>query len=73
MRITWKHGNRSIEFERRPMPEGRFRALCSLALAAIIGAVLLGAVYMVGFRAIAAAVVCLILVGLGKAGEWMAY
>ncbi|MFG6352313.1 MAG: hypothetical protein K1W21_12060 [Oscillospiraceae bacterium] len=72
MRITWKHGNRSIEFERRPMPEGRFRALCSLALAAIIGAVLLGAVYMVGFRAIAAAVVCLILVGLGKAGEWMA-
>ena len=72
MRITWKHGNRSIEFERRPMPEGRFRALCSLALAAIIGAVLLGAIYMVGFRAIAAAVVCLILVGLGKAGEWMA-
>ena len=72
MKITWKHGNRSIEFERRPMPEGRFRALCSLALAAIIGAVLLGAVYMVGFRAIAAAVVCLILVGLGKAGEWMA-
>ena len=72
MRITWKHGNRSIEFERRPMPEGRFRALCSLALADIIGAVLLGAVYMVGFRAIAAAVVCLILVGLGKAGEWMA-
>ena len=72
MRITWKHGNRSIEFERRPMPEGRFRALCSLALAAIIGAVLLGAVYMVGFRAIDAAVVCLILVGLGKAGEWMA-
>ena len=71
MRITWKHGNRSIEFERRPMPEGRFRALCSLALAAIIGAVLLGAVYMVGFRAIAAAVVCLILVGLGKAGKWM--
>lgn len=71
MKITWKHGNRSIEFERRPMPEGRFRALCSLALAAIIGAVLLGAVYMVGFRAIAAAVVCLILVGLGKAGKWM--
>ncbi len=48
MKITWKHGDRSIEFEHRPMPEGRFRALCSLALAAIIGAVLLELVHMLG-------------------------
>lgn len=48
MKITWKHGDRSIEFEYRPMPEGRFRALCSLALAAIIGAVLLLLVHMLG-------------------------
>ena len=48
MKITWKHGDRSIEFEHRPMPEGRFRALCSLALAAIIGAVLLLLVHMLG-------------------------
>ena len=71
MKITWKHGDRSIEFERQPMKESRFRALCSLALAAIGGAVLLGAVRMVGLAAIVAAVVCLILVGLGKAGKWV--
>ena len=72
MKITWKHGDRSIEFERQPMKESRFRALCSLALAAIAGGVLLLAVHMVGFRAIVAAVVVLLLVGLGKAGKWMA-
>lgn len=71
MKVKWKHGDRSVEFERQPMPPERFNALCKLAGAAIGGGVLLGAVYMVGFRAIAAAVVCLILVGLGKAGKWM--
>ncbi len=72
MKITWKHGDRSIEFEHTPMPPERFAALCKLAGAVIGGVVLLGAVRMVGLAAIVAAVVCLILVGLGKAGKWMA-
>ena len=67
MKVKWKHGDRSVEFERQPMPPERFNALCKLAG----GGMLLGAVRMVGFRAIVAAVVCLILVGLGKAGKWM--
>ena len=72
MKITWKHGDRSIEFEHTPMPPERFAALCKLAGAVIGGVVLLGAVRMVGLAAIVAAVGCLILVGLGKAGKWMA-
>lgn len=66
MKITWKHGNRSIEFERKPMPDGRFRALCKLAGGVIGGVVLLVAVRMVGFIAIVAAMVALALVGLGR-------
>lgn len=66
MKITWRHGDRSIEFERQPMKEGRFRALCGLAWGVIGGAVLLVAVRMVGLIAIVAAVVALALVGLGR-------
>lgn len=66
MKITWKHGDRTVEFERKPMPEGRFRALCKLAWGVIGGAVLLVAVRMVGFSVIAAAVAALVLVGLGR-------
>ena len=64
MKITWKHGDRSIEFERKPMPEGRFRALCKLARAMIGGVVLLGLVHMVGGWAIGCAVGALVAVGL---------
>ena len=66
MKITWKHGDRSIEFECKPVPEGRFRALCKLAWGIIGGAVLLVAIRMVGFIAIVAAVAALLLVGLGR-------
>lgn len=66
MKITWKHGDRSIEFERKPMPEGRFRTLCKLAWGIIGGVVLLVAVRMVGLSAIVTAVVALVLVGLGR-------
>ncbi len=71
MKITWKHGDRSIEFEHTPMPPERFNALCKLAGAVIGGAVLLESVHMVGLAAIVAAVVCLVLVGFGKMGKWM--
>lgn len=66
MKITWKHGDRSIEFECKPMPEGRFRALCKLAWGIIGGAALLVAVRMVGLSAIVATVVSLVLVDLGR-------
>ena len=64
MKITWKHGNRSIEFEHQPMPPERFNTLCKLAGAAIGGGVLLGAVRMVGIWAIVWAVGALVQVGL---------
>lgn len=66
MKITWKHGDRSIEFECKPIPEGRFRALCKLAGGVIGGVVLLVTVRMVGLSAVVAAVVALLLVGLGR-------
>lgn len=66
MKITWKHGDRSIEFERKPMPLERFAALCKLAGSMIGGVVLLGLVHMVGTWAIAWAVGALALVGLGR-------
>ena len=64
MRITWKHGDRSVEFEHQPMSPERFNALCKLAGAAIGGGVLLLAVHMVGIWAIVWAVGALVLVGL---------
>lgn len=45
------------------MPEGRFRALCALALAVIVGGVFLGAVAMCGIWAVAWAVGVLVAVG----------
>lgn len=71
MKVKCKRGDRSIEFERQPMPPERFNALCKLAGGAIGGAVLLGAVHMVGLAAIVAAVVCLLLVGFGKMSKWI--
>ena len=63
MKITWKHGDRTVEFERKSMPPERFTALCKLAGAMIGGVLLLGLVHMVGARAIAWAVGALVAVG----------
>ncbi|MDE6932803.1 MAG: hypothetical protein K2P37_08985 [Oscillospiraceae bacterium] len=35
MRIRLEHNGTVFEFERRPMPEGRFKALCALAAAGV--------------------------------------
>ena len=48
MKIHFEHKSTVFEFERRPMPEGRFRALCTLILSVLGGAVLLGLVHMLG-------------------------
>lgn len=64
MKITWKHGDRSIEFEHQPMPPERFTALCKLAGAAIGGLVLVALVRMVGVWAIGWEVGASVLVGI---------
>lgn len=35
MKIRLEHNGTAFEFERKPMPEGRFRALCALAAAGV--------------------------------------
>lgn len=52
MKLHYERKSTVFELERQPMPEGRFRALCSLMLAAIIGGVLVGIVALVGFWAV---------------------
>lgn len=71
MKVIWKHGDRSIEFEHQPMPPERFSVLAKLAGAVIGGAVLVTLVHMVGIWAIAWAVGVLVLVGLGKLMVWL--
>ncbi len=66
MKIHFELGDIVFEYEHLPMPEGRFRALCCLALVAIAGGVLLGAVALVGFWVIPWAVGALAMVGLYK-------
>ncbi len=59
-----------VELERDPLPPERFTALCKLALAAIAGAVLLGAIALVGFWVIPWAAVALLLTGIYKLALW---
>lgn len=47
MKITWRHGDRSIEFEHQPMEPEKFAALSRLALVTIGGGMLLGAIALV--------------------------
>lgn len=71
MRVTWKHGDRSIKFERQPIPPERFAVLCKLAGAAIGGVVLLAAIHEVGIWAIVWAVGVVLIVGFGKLLVWL--
>lgn len=66
MKIHLKLGDINLRCERDPMPEGRFRALCCLALVAIAGGVLAVMVHMVGVPAIIGAVVVLVAAGVYK-------
>lgn len=66
MKIIWRHGDRSIEFERQPMPPERFNTLCKLAGAVIGGGGLLVAARMVGIWAIVWSVGALALIGIYK-------
>lgn len=71
MKITWKHGDRSIEFEHQPMSPERFSVLAKLAGAVIGGVVLLAAVHEVGTWAIAWAAGVGLAVGFGKLMVWL--
>lgn len=66
MKFRLEMDGKTFEFERQPMPPERFNALCKLAGAAIGGAVLLGAIHLVGFWAIPWAVGALVAMGLYK-------
>ncbi len=66
MKIHLEYNGVVLKIERNPMPEGRFRALCCLALVAIAGGVLAVMVHMVGVPAIIGAVVALVAAGVYK-------
>lgn len=63
MKISLKRGDVVLEYEKKPMPPERFRAVCRLTMAAIIGGTLLGAIHMIGAWAIAWAAGVLVLFG----------
>ncbi|MBD5153611.1 MAG: hypothetical protein HDT15_11410 [Oscillibacter sp.] len=66
MKITIDRSGDGVHttIEREPMPPERFEVVCKLVGLAIGGAVLLGAVHMVGIWAIAWAVGALVATGL---------
>lgn len=68
MRIRLEHNGTVFEFERRPMPEGRFKALCVLAAAgAYAGMVWAVAALCGGFGVLVVAAVTLFAVMIGSA------
>ena len=64
MKIKLEVDGKIFEWDREPMPPERFKAVCKLVGVAICGAVLLGAIHMVGVWAIVGAVCAQILYGL---------
>lgn len=66
MKITIDRNGDDIHMtvDREPMTPERFKVMCKLAGAAIGGAVLLGAIHMVGFWAIPCGMGALVAVGL---------
>ena len=64
--VKHRRGGFTVNMDRPPLPESRFKAVCKLARAVIGGSVLLGAIALVGFWVIPWAVGALTLVGLYK-------
>lgn len=68
MRIRLEHNGTVFEFERRPMSEGRFKALCALAAAGVYaGMVLAVAALCGGWGVLMVAVVTLFVVMIASA------
>lgn len=66
MKIRLDVDDRHFEYKTEPMSPERFEVVCKLVGAAIGGAVLLGAIHLVGFWAIPWSVGALVAVGLYK-------
>ena len=49
MRIRLEHNGTVFEFERKPMPEGRFRALCGRAAAGMYAGMVWAVTSLCGF------------------------
>lgn len=68
MRIRLEHNGTVFECERRPMPEGRFKALCALAAAGVYaGMVWAVAALCGGWGVLMVAVVTLVVVMIASA------
>ena len=57
MRIRLEHNGTVFEYERRPMPEGRFKALCALAAAGVYAGMVLAVAALCGGWGVAAIMV----------------
>lgn len=64
LKIRLEYKGSVFEYERKPMSESHFQAVCKLAGAVIGGLVLVVLVHMVGVMAIVLEVVALLLLGL---------
>lgn len=69
MKVRLEVDGKVFEYERHPMMENRFRALCRLGLTAILGAVLIAALKIVGVPALIAAGVLVFFYGIYRAIE----
>ena len=61
MRIRLEHNGVAFEFERKPMPEGRFRTLCLLAAAGIYGGMVAAVTALCGIWAVVVIMVVTVL------------
>lgn len=62
MKIRLERDRTAFEFERKPMPERRFKALCALAAAGICAGMVIAVTALCGFLGLLLAVAGLLLV-----------
>lgn len=68
MRIRFERGGVVLKYERRPMPEGRFRALCALAAAGVYAGMVAAVTALCGLPGlgvVGVATVLIIMIGKG--------
>lgn len=66
MRIRLEHNGTVFEYERRPMPEGRFKALCALAAAGVYAGMVWAVAALCGGWGVVAVMVVTLIVLLGE-------
>lgn len=70
MKIRFEHNGVTFEFERPPLPESRFKAICGLAAAGIYVGLALGAAALCGFQGLVAVVVATAVVAVFHAASF---